>query len=173
MAASAAMPAMMSAIGPAATPLMTAPTPFITTPALETTEAMAPMAVIIFPTTISTGPMAAAIPAIVTINFCVSGDISRNFDIRSRIRAKNGVMIGIKTCPSSAPRFLISVPSARMVPLAPSASLAACPCAAPVCSMMRARVAACFAARVSCSFSPISPISIALVLIMASFTAMP
>ena len=101
--------------------------------------------VITFPITTINGANAAATPATITIIFCVSGEsdpkaaaISRSFDTI-------GVITGNNTLPSSVLRLVISVLNDRIEPLAPSASLAACPCAEAVCSIIIARVAACLA----------------------------
>ncbi len=106
----------------------------------------------IWPTINNSGPIAAAIPARAIITFCAPGDSSPKAPIISLSLCIKGVITGSKTSPISVERFLISVTSALIEPDAPSASLAACPCAAPVCSIIRAKVAACLVAR---SISPL------------------
>ncbi len=72
-AINAAMAATINAIGPAATPPMTAPTTFIAAIILATIGAITPIAVIMFPITTSTGPTAAAKAPTTTIALCTPG----------------------------------------------------------------------------------------------------
>ena len=73
------------------------------------------------------GPIAAVIPATTTIIFFASGDKSLNPETNSFSFVIIGVITGRRTSPSSVVKFMISVFNARIEPLAPSASLAACP----------------------------------------------
>ena len=119
------------------------------------------------------GPTAAAIPATTTIIFFASGDKSLIPETKSFRLVTIGVITGRRTSPSSVVKFVISVFKDLIAPLAPSASLAACPCAAPVCSQIKANVAPCLACNVISPLTPTKPNSNAFCLIKASLTAIP
>ena len=99
-ATKAAIAAATSPTGPVSSP-NTLENPLTIPPALENKELIFPTVDTSCPTTINTGPIAAAIPAIIRINCCVLGDISENLFIISAILLIIGVIIGNKFCPSA------------------------------------------------------------------------